>query len=52
MTDLGSPDLRPMVVNSSTGILAAVHPIFPALTLSRPRCTRFIIFRNPSLGTG
>jgi len=50
MTDSDRPDLRPVVVNSNTGMSAAVHPSLPPLNLSRPLCTPFIAFRNPSLG--
>ena len=52
MTDLGLPDFRPTVVNSSTGMLAAVHPNRPPLTFRRPRCSLFIVRSWLSLGTG
>ena len=50
MTDRDRPDLRPVVINSSTNMSAAVHPSLPPLIFNRPLCTPLIAFRDPSLG--
>ena len=50
MTERDSPDLRPTVVSSSTGMPAASQPILPKLTVSRARWMAFIDFSIRSLG--
>ena len=50
MTDRRVPDLRPVVVNRSTGMWPTVHPSLPPLSFSKTRCALFIVLKNPSLG--
>ncbi len=50
MHERGSPDLRPIVVSSSTGIPDARHPALPKVTESKARCSVFMVLRAKSLG--
>jgi hypothetical protein len=49
MTVRGSPDLRPVVVSATTGMLPAVQPRRPKLTFNKVLWNTFIDFINRSL---
>ena len=50
ITERGCPLLRPVVVNSTTGIFPASHPSRPPLSFRMPRWMVFMAFNVKSLG--
>src|SRR5665647_1286875 len=50
IVDRGWPDLRPVVVSSSAGVLPKLHPSRPKETAMSARCTAFMATRVILLG--